>query len=204
MVLNFESLLKKYKMNIRGIIHVGGHHGWEAQTYLRFGIPQVIFFEPLSYNYSQLIKNIGSYKAVQCGLGSHEHSAEMYVEFDNSCQSSSLMAPARHLDFYPHIHFPAREIVNIKCLDSFELTDYNMLSLDVQGYELEVLKGAAETLSHVDYIICEVNLVEHYSGSPLIYDIDTHLADFVRLDTHLFPEQWGDAFYMRKTTLSAL
>ena len=29
--------------------------------------------------------------------------------------------------------------------------------MDVQGYELEVLKGGLETLKQVDYVYCEVN-----------------------------------------------
>ena len=33
--------------------------------------------------------------------------------------------------------------------------------MDVQGYELEVLKGGLETLKQVDYVYCEVNMYEN-------------------------------------------
>ena len=44
--------------------------------------------------------------------------------------------------------------------------------MDVQGYELEVLKGATETLKHVDYVYCEVNRDEVYEGNAYVEEID--------------------------------
>lgn len=45
------------------------------------------------------------------------------------------------------------------------------LKLDVQGYEIEVLKGAQELLSKVDIILLEVSILEYNKGAPLIADI---------------------------------
>ena len=40
--------------------------------------------------------------------------------------------------------------------------DITSINMDVQGYELEVLKGATKTLEQVDYVYCEVNRDEVY------------------------------------------
>ena len=45
------------------------------------------------------------------------------------------------------------------------------LKLDVQGYELHVLRGASATLTDVVGIDCEVSLVPLYRNQPLIEDI---------------------------------
>jgi hypothetical protein len=47
----------------------------------------------------------------------------------------------------------------------FERADF--LKLDVQGYELEVLKGAGQVLTSVEAVMMEVNLIAVYEGAPL-------------------------------------
>jgi FkbM family methyltransferase len=42
------------------------------------------------------------------------------------------------------------------------------LKMDVQGYELEVLKGATRSLPSMQVILAEVNLLEIYEGVPLL------------------------------------
>lgn len=47
----------------------------------------------------------------------------------------------------------------------------NFIKLDVQGYELEILKGANKSLADVQFILCEVSLLEINKGAPLIADV---------------------------------
>jgi FkbM family methyltransferase len=43
-------------------------------------------------------------------------------------------------------------------------TEIGLLKIDVQGYELPVLEGAAQTLRHTQTLLMEVNYVPHYEG----------------------------------------
>ena len=45
-----------------------------------------------------------------------------------------------------------------------------MLKIDTQGYELEVLKGAARTLDRIDYILVETSFVPLYEGQANFRD----------------------------------
>ena len=60
----------------------------------------------------------------------------------------------------------------------------NLLKIDVQGYELEVLKGAAATLPGVDVILAEINLLDIHTQVPLLADVVRWLDDrrFVAFD----------------------
>jgi len=56
----------------------------------------------------------------------------------------------------------------------FEHADF--LKLDVQGYELEVLKGADHVLTSVEAVMMEVNLIAVYEGAPLADEAVSFMA----------------------------
>ncbi len=51
------------------------------------------------------------------------------------------------------------------------------LKLDVQGYELEVLKGAEKTLPQIQVILAEINLLDIHQNVPLLADVVAWLND---------------------------
>ena len=56
-----------------------------------------------------------------------------------------------------------------KSLDSIlKDTSPDFIKIDVQGYELEVLKGASKCLTTAQGVLLEVSLIEINSGSPLL------------------------------------
>ncbi len=54
----------------------------------------------------------------------------------------------------------------------------DLIKLDVQGYELEVLKGAAAALQNVSMIIAEASFFSFQEGMPLFHDVVGHLAEY--------------------------
>lgn len=52
-----------------------------------------------------------------------------------------------------------------------------LLKLDVQGYEMEVLRGSAETLLVSEVVAIEVSLFEFYKGSPSLKEIVNYMAE---------------------------
>jgi len=203
MLLSFTGLRKKYNMDVKGIIHIGGHYGEEIDEYVRNGIQEIVIFEPLSDSFDVLCENIKDLNANiiahQVALGPEETVATMYVS-DNEKQSSSLLKPKVHITHHPHVKFPETEEVEVKVLDDFDYTQYNFINMDVQGYELEVLKGAKKTLETVDYVYCEVNRDEVYEGNAYVEELDEFLSQYnmERVETSWEGQIWGDALYIRK------
>jgi FkbM family methyltransferase len=56
----------------------------------------------------------------------------------------------------------------------FERPDF--LKLDVQGYEIEVLKGAERVLESVEAVMMEVNLIAINQGAPLVHEAVAYMA----------------------------
>jgi hypothetical protein len=71
--------------------------------------------------------------------------------------------------------------------------------MDVQGYELEVLKGSKKTLENVEYIYTEVNRANVYDGCVQIEELDSFLRGFGfgRKETNWEGVTWGDALYIK-------
>lgn len=47
----------------------------------------------------------------------------------------------------------------------------DLLKIDVQGYELEVMKGAEQTLMNTEAVLMEVSLIPINLGAPLVHDV---------------------------------
>jgi len=203
MLISFTNLKRKYNMNITGIIHIGGHFGEEINEYVNAGIQDIVIFEPLESNFNILFENVNNLNANilghQVALGPEEKNVEMYVS-SNEGLSSSVLKPKVHLTQYEDITFNQIEKVEMKTLDSYNYTDYNFINMDVQGYELEVLRGAKETLKNIDYVYCEVNRDEVYEDNAYVEEIDQFLSTYgmTRVETNWEGGTWGDALYIKQ------
>ena len=205
MIITLDQIVKDYKLQIKGVLHVGAHVGQEYPDYVRHGIKNIIFFEPVKETYRKLLEVIGNDPKVQSyniALGNETAEREMWIETVNQGMSSSLLEPGTHLITYPKITFPTKEKVQVRKLDDikFPRLNYNMNNMDVQGFELEVLKGSPKTLDTIDIIYTEINTEEVYKKCANVRMLDVFLLEFgfVRVLTHMACKSWGDALYLKK------
>lgn len=209
MLISLSKIVRDYDVNIRGVIHIGAHYGQEYEDYVKLGVSEMMFFEPIKENYQKLHKHLidsPEIKTYNVALGNETGSKMMFVERVKG-QSCSVLEPKTHLKLHPHIKFTEMEEVVMMKLDSiiFDRRKYNMINIDVQGYELEVFKGSVETLKSIDTIYTEVNFEEVYKNCCVVEELDSFLKSFgfVRVltkdsgasKTH---NTWGDALYLKK------
>jgi FkbM family methyltransferase len=204
MLIDLKKSIQKHRMKITGVIHVGAHYGEEYFTYLRFAKGPVVFVEPAQSAFDILAlkaKDWPNVELFKCACGREQKVMTMNVERRNNGQSNSLLKPMKHLDHYPDIQFMDTEEVEVIPLDLLKIDKkrFNFLNMDVQGYELEVLKGATETLKHIKYIYTEVNRDELYEHCARVEQLDLFLKPhgFKRVETKWTNQSWGDAIYTR-------
>lgn len=204
MIISLKHMINTYSLNIKGVLHIGAHFGQEYDEYVNQGIKDMVFFEPVKSTYEQLTKNILQSDRVltfNVALGNENKEVEMFVESVNKGMSSSVLAPELHLKQYPKIKFDKKETVQMCRLDDIVIDrlKYNFINIDVQGYELEVFKGAVETLDTIDYIYTEVNFQHLYKDCCLVEELDAFLKKFgfLRILTDSSNRTWGDALYKK-------
>jgi FkbM family methyltransferase len=68
--------------------------------------------------------------------------------------------------------------------NALELTGPAVLKVDVQGAELEVLRGAESVLDNFEIIMLEVGMIEQYVGQPIFHEYIAYMAqrDYVVFD----------------------
>jgi FkbM family methyltransferase len=178
------------------VVHVGGFDGYENNWYVQWGA-KTTWFEPLPNKFKELqAKGLNAYN---CALGSENGTVKFHVA--SNLQSSSILEPTIHLEKYPNIVFKDTIDVEVKTLDFFNILDCDMLVLDVQGYELEVLKGSQKTLKTVNTIVCEVSFVELYKNCPLLKDIQNFLTEYDLKELYWVDSKekgWADALFIKK------
>ncbi len=208
MMINLIDIIKKYNMNITGVIHVGGHHGEEYDTYRKIStIDNIVFFEPDKDSFTKLVKRTEHDKKVICvnkALGPFSCEATLHRTPNQDGESNSILEPYKHTHIYPGIVFTTKYTVKAETLDKYQPNkSLNFLNMDVQGAELNVLLGASATLKNIQYILTEVNTDELYKNCALIEDLDYYLGKykFKRVETILDIDSqvWGDALYVKES-----
>tara|TARA_R110000851_G_scaffold49435_1_gene118964 strand:- start:3814 stop:4479 length:666 start_codon:yes stop_codon:yes gene_type:complete len=207
-IMEISKLHKKYNFKVTGVCHVGAWKAKEISTYRHeFGDVPVTFIEANQKLEPHIIKSVSGfanvdYRMVAAGSHSGVGSLSLDKSGGHRGQSSSLLKPKEHLKRYPRIKFDSPVEVEVQPLDEImQGKAFNFLNIDVQGYELEVLKGAPRCLKDVYYIIVEVNKAELYGGCPMVNDIDDFLQGFgfsrVETEWRRNREKWGDALYTK-------
>jgi hypothetical protein len=95
--------------------------------------------------------------------------------------SSSLLAiGAQQITTFPGTHEERTTEVTVDVLNTYldeDLPRPCLLKIDVQGFELEVLRGAGDGLSRVDEVLVEASFVELYTGQALADEVVQYLAE---------------------------
>jgi FkbM family methyltransferase len=167
------------------VLDVGANTGPSAQALRRVGYAgRIVSFEPQAAAYDLLEAACGSDAAWECrkiAVGAVDGEAELHVS-GNSSSSSLLDMAGEHLSAAPESKYVTSERVMVRRLDSLrhELVgpdDRVYLKLDVQGLELEALRGAEETLAQTSVVESELSLVPLYHGAPDLMEVVNYLAD---------------------------
>lgn len=164
------------------IIDVGANRG-QFSLISRLVKPDVpiLAFEPIPTEaevYRRATSGFANILLHQTALG--ENGGEAEIHLSRSADSSSLLPIGetqrklfRDTDEIGTLKIP------VKRLDDFqsEWEKYSriLLKIDVQGFELSVLKGAVEVLKNCAYVYAECSETELYVGQALYRDV----ADFL-------------------------
>jgi FkbM family methyltransferase len=167
------------------IFIVGAHHGGELRTLAQLGnIQSISLFEPVPENIYQLKSNASLVPfntcVIQAAVGA---SCEEVIFYDSTnAGNGSVLSPTE----YTKMEW-GTEIKSTFVVPQITLNEYctktglvpSILWIDVQGAEMNVLRGASTPIMNCQFIFIEISLwQETYDGGCIIDSINAYLASY--------------------------
>jgi len=205
---NVEDWVKRFNIPLDGIIHIGAHLCQESDTYRALGTRKVLWVESdpnLIPEGKMVIEEFQNQSLINETLWSSSTTLDMHYA-SNGGGSSSIYDFHLHKASYPDISMDRTLKVKTITLDQLfskydlKTKDFNFMILDVQGAELEVLKGSKGILQNINFIISEVSTRELYKGAPKFLEVTNWLKikGFKLVASRIDNTTgWGDALFLR-------
>ncbi|QQE12449.1 FkbM family methyltransferase [Planctomycetota bacterium] len=186
---DWKDAIKRIMPNSDKIVIVdgGAHDGVFTRDFSKhFNNIEVHAFEPNTELTSELRNNLAAllHKINHVALGADSGHTTFHIG-TSPMTSSVLPSNTNGQNFYHDvIHTRETRSLPMVSLDDYALKNnlkhIHILKLDLQGYELQALKGARELLENrqISAIYTEVNFMPFYEGSALFSDIDQFLKQY--------------------------
>jgi len=160
--------------HFHGVIHVGSNDGAEIAWYRQAGCKPILCFEP---HPDALARAAARWKGTKdvlfapVALGEENGRLEFWVPADGDDEKTSRYRPIP-TPGHDWTTVPAGHSISVPVMrfDSWAMTArpglgcYNTLVVDVQGMELEVLRGFGTCLNYLDYLCIELSAAPVYEG----------------------------------------
>ncbi|MEO6852039.1 MAG: FkbM family methyltransferase [Mucilaginibacter sp.] len=182
--LELLELIRDDKFAVKVIFDVGANIGtWTLLAKSIFPNATIHAFEPLPAHiqkFNSITHKLNNTSIHQFCLGNEDTTTVINV---SSFSDSSSILNATPLEYEQFgISKSGEETVSVKrteeLIASSILPVPDVIKLDVQGFELEVLKGLGKYLNQVSYLIVEVSFKKYYYEQALFLDIANYLSGY--------------------------
>jgi FkbM family methyltransferase len=167
--------LKRCGFSPAATVDVGAYSGEWTRSLLRF-FPntRVLMIEPQHVKSAELGTLCSCHSGLELATVLVGSEAAEGVAFYETDTASSVLKDANH-DNAPYTVLTMTTLDNLVRERQFPSPAF--IKVDVQGYELEVLRGAEQTLKSAEVILMEINLLPIYRDAPLAHDAVRFMAD---------------------------
>lgn len=188
----------KYVKNFNHVVDIGAHVGISVIQWSSI-FSKVTAFEPMIDHFNCLVKNTENLKNVICYNSAISNTdGSIYGAYRSTKNSGSFQLLDSNYS-QPNKKSPRKIYeISVKQLDSYNFENIDLLKVDVEGWELEVLKGSTETIKKHKPVL----LIEFTGGSSSKslhrYDVNEYLNLIENLGYKKVSSIESDTIYVSK------
>jgi FkbM family methyltransferase len=204
LLINAAVISRIWSIKPNGVIHIGAHQAEEMREYSDLNWGHMYWVEANPKLAQNLIRNLNSSQntVIECAAWDVDNLVMKFHETTDT-QSSSILPLKKHSLYYPAIQTKIQYKVQARRIDCLfdSPPPFSFANIDIQGAELQAIKGMGELIRSLDAIYSEVNREELYEGCANVKEIDEYLQqfNFERVATRwILRKGWGDALYINK------
>ncbi len=210
----YRYIVRKAKP-IELIVHIGAHYAEDRFFYEELGAKTVLWIEADPDTFKILQSTLETHPKsstkhlIECALvSSHDDKVLEFHKFNGDGASSSVHKASDQLkEAFAHVHetgevleLKSKTLCSILASHNIDcnIVKNSMLVVDVQGHEMAVLEGTAQTISEFTFCKCEVSRVETYAGGAQFKDVDHFFtSNKFKLSSHPYwrVPKHGDVLY---------
>jgi len=173
------------RLNCKHVVDIGANCGQFALISRKcFPDARIDSFEPLAEpadRFEKVFAGDANIHLHRCAIGAEK--ATMTIHVSERDDSSSLLPIGKNQsELFPHTgEKEVRETPVLplhEAMDTDDLSSPALLKIDVQGYELEVLKGCCSMLDRFAWVYVECSFIELYEGQALAHEVIEYLAQY--------------------------
>jgi FkbM family methyltransferase len=194
--IEHRAILRRLKVD--GVLDVGANRG-QFTLACRFALPgvPVVAFEPIPKE-AEVFRRVHAgmpwVQLIESALG--ETTKRAILHLSQKADSSSLLPiGAKQTELFKDTVEVGTIDVPVTRMDDLASLWYGrneqLLKLDVQGYELSVLRGATETLKSCAFVYAECSEIALYDGQALRADVEKFLQEHGFTMQRRHNEQWA-------------
>lgn len=178
-IYQFLYYLNKLDYKPRILLDVGAHSAsWSRMFKKIFPDIKAILIEPLSEMEEHLKKFQTEFPETKYYLACAGSEAGIkYLTTKTSLEGATLLLNKNERLLSENSQREVKVITIDSLLDEGEFEIPDFVKLDVQGFELEVLKGAEKLFGKTEAFILEVSFYEYMKGMPVFFDIVKFMYD---------------------------
>lgn len=173
------AFLSSRNVDIKSVLDIGAHEGYWSQLFQHYFPDADILMIEANKDKEEKLKQLGNYKIALLS-DKDDKEVNYYKSIDQYTTGNTIYKENNIIStFVPE---KAKTITLPTLLGSNK--GYDLIKMDVQGSELDIIKGAIPIIKDTKFLILELSVLEYNQGAPLIGKVIEELnkLDFAMMD----------------------
>ena len=171
----FTHIKQKYDFNPTTVVDVGVATD-TPDLYIHFPKSRYLFVEPLA-EFEPSLQRLcqeydGTYMLAAAGATDGELTIQVSPDLGGTSKFELVNAEIFDMKSRTVPQFRLETMWN-----ALDLSGPALLKVDVQGAEIDVLKGAEQIIDNFELIVLEVGMIETYVGQPVFHEYVAYMAE---------------------------